>query len=186
MYFQDRKDAGLKLARALQQYAGEEPVIYALPRGGVVLGVEVSRQLKAALDLLIVRKIGHPFNPEYAVAAVGADGDIVKNTEEVAQIDPEWFKAETAKQRAEANRRRKLYLGGRKPVSASGKTCVIVDDGLATGLTMKVAIAELRHQKPKKIIVAVPVAPAETVEEIGRLADDIVALHVPAGFFWAI
>jgi|SRR3989338_2035091 len=179
MYFQDRKDAGLKLARALQQYAGEEPVIYALPRGGVVLGVEVSRQLKAALDLLIVRKIGHPFNPEYAVAAVGADGDIVKNTEEVAQIDPEWFKAETAKQRAEANRRRKLYLAGRKPVSATGKTCIIVDDGLATGLTMKAAIKELQSQKPKAIIVALPVAPASAALELRDMVTDVIVLYAP-------
>src|SRR3989344_2601043 len=156
MYFQDRKDAGLKLVKALKQYAGEDLVIYALPRGGVVLGVVVSRQLKAPLDLLIVRKIGHPLNPEYAVAAVGEKGAIVENTQEVAQIDPEWFKAEIAKRRAEAVRRRKLYLAGRVPISAAGKTCIIVDDGLATGLTMRAAIKELQSQKPKAIIAAVP------------------------------
>ena len=182
MYFQDRKDAGLKLARALQQYAGEDLVIYALPRGGVVLGVVVSRQLKAPLDLLIVRKIGHPLNPEYAVAAVGEKGAIVENTQEVAQIDPEWFKAEIAKQRAEAVRRRKLYLAGRVPISAAGKTCIIVDDGLATGLTMRAAIKELQSQKPKAIIAAVPVAPKSAILELRGLASEVVVLHAPNGF----
>lgn len=182
MYFKDRQDAGFRLARALKQYARKDLVIYALPRGGVVLGAILSKQLKAPLDLLIVRKIGHPHNPEYAVAAVAENGDIVENEEEVFAIDPAWFKEQVAKQQAEARRRRKLYMAGKKPIKATGKTCIIVDDGLATGLTMKAAIKELQRQLPKAIIVAVPIASESAVKELLGLVSDAVVLYTPAGF----
>lgn len=182
MYFKDRQDAGARLAEALKQYAGKDLIIYALPRGGVVLGAILSKQLKAPLDLLIVRKIGHSHNPEYAVAAVGENGDLVKNKEEVSQIDSDWLKQEIFKQRAEAKRRRELYLAGKQPIKANGKICIIVDDGLATGLTMKVAIKQLKRQKPKAVIVAVPVAPESVVKELLGLVSDVVVLHTPAGF----
>jgi len=186
MHFKDRRQAGKQLANALSAYKGQDVVVYALPRGGVVTGVEIAKYLHAPFDLLIPRKIGHPYNPEYAIAAVAENGDTVRNEEELAHVDPQWFKKAAAEQRAEAGRRRKLYLGDKKPAAASGKICIIVDDGLATGLTMKTAIKELRRHNPKEIVVAVPVAPADTVKEISKLADDVAALYVPGGFFGAI
>ncbi len=186
MHFKDREDAGLQLAEALKQYKGRAVIVYALPRGGVILGVAIAKKLGAKFDLIITRKIGHPDNPEYAIAAVAENGDIVSNQTELSRVDQAWFKQAVEEQRQEAKRRRQLYLKNRKPINARGKTCIIVDDGLATGLTMKVAIKELRHQKPKAIIAALPVAPAEAVKEISRLADEVVALYAPADFFGAI
>lgn len=186
MHFKNREQAGRLLAEALKQYKGQDVVVFALPRGGVVLGAIVTKKLGAEFDLLIPRKIGHPYNPEYAIAAVAENGDTVRNEQELAHVDPEWFKEAVAEQRAEAKRRRKLYLGGKKPIPASEKNCIIVDDGLATGLTMKAAIKELRRQKPKGIIVAVPVAPEDTVKELSKLADDLVVLYIPAGLFSAV
>ena len=186
MHFKDRKHAGEQLAEALKQYQGKGTVVYALPRGGVVLGVIIAKRLGADFDLLVPRKIGHPYSQEYDIAAVAENGDIVRNEEELGHVDPEWFKKAGADERAEAKRRRKLYLGNRKPTAAASKICIIIDDGLATGLTMKVAIKMLAHRKPKTIIVAVPVAPEDTVREIAKLVDDVVALYIPAGYFGAI
>ncbi len=187
MHFKDRQDAGRRLADALRSYKGQKNlVVYAIPRGGVILGAIVAKFLDAGLDLLIPRKIGHPDNPEYAIAAVGESGDMVRDEQEFSYVDQKWFRHAVAEQRAEARRRRKLYLGNRKPVSASGQICIIVDDGLATGLTMKAAIKQVRCSQPQEIVVAVPVAPADTIKELTQVADEVVALYVPAGLFGAV
>lgn len=182
MHFKDRQHAGQQLASALKKYKGRDVVVYALPRGGVIVGIEVAKELNAPFDLLIPRKIGHPYDPEYAIAAVSESGEVVKKDEELRHIDKQWFENEVARELGEIKRRRQLYLGGRKPLDPEGKTAIIVDDGLATGLTMKAAILQLRKQKTKTVIVAVPVAPADTAREIGKLLDELVVLHVPAGF----
>ena len=180
MLFRDRTDAGRKLAQALKKYQNQDGVVYALPRGGVVLGVEVARELGMPLDLLIPRKIGHPRQPEYAIGAVAENGEMVCNQEEVARLDPQWFRQEVEAERQAALRRRELYLGGREPVSVKGKTAIIVDDGIATGLTMEVAIRDARHREPARLIVAVPVAPPETAERLAREVDEFVLLdHSP-------
>ena len=153
---------------------------------GVVLGVVVAQALKAPLDLLIPRKIGHPYTPEYAIAAVSEHGDVASNEEELSHVDPAWFKKAVAAEHAEAKRQRKLYLKNKKPIQALGKVCIIVDDGVANGLTMNAAIKELRRQKPKSIIVAVPVASAEIIAGLAKLVDDVVVLYVPAGLFTAV
>jgi putative phosphoribosyl transferase len=180
--FTDRVDAGRKLAHSLTLYNGDDVVIYALPRGGVVLGAEVARSLDAPLDLIIVRKVGHPFSPEYAIAAVAEDGHTVMNQLEVDTVDKEWFEENLQIERQEARRRRELYTRGRTPISAAGKVAIIVDDGLATGLTMFGAIQEIRHSNPRKIVVAVPVAPPQTVQELKKVADDVVVLYITANF----
>jgi putative phosphoribosyl transferase len=186
MIFQDRADAGMKLAEALKRYRGQDVIVYALPRGGVALGVEVAKSLCAPLDLIVVRKIGHPDNPEFAIAAVADDGHIGKNTFETEAVDREWFDDARRTQQAEACRRRDLYLAGRFPLKADGKIAIIVDDGLATGLSMALAIREVRHRHPSAVVVAVPVAPPDTIAELRELADDIVVLHVPDDVFYAI
>lgn len=180
MLFRDRTDAGRKLAQALKKYQNQDGVVYALPRGGVVLGVEVARELGMPLDLLIPRKIGHPRQPEYAIGAVVENGEMVCNQEEVARLDPQWLRQEVEAERQEARRRRELYLEGREPVSVKGKTAIIVDDGIATGLTMEVAIRDARRREPARLIVAVPVAPPETAERLTREVDEFVLLdHSP-------
>ena len=161
-------------------------MVFALPRGGVVLGVEIAQALNAKLDLIVVRKIGHPYAPEYAIAAIAADGHRVENPLEVRTIDKEWFKKACEAQQEEARRRRELFLGGCAPIPAEGNVAIIVDDGLATGLTMSLAIYEARHQNPSKVVVAVPIAPPETIAELKPLADDIVVLHTPVEGFGAI
>ncbi len=180
MHFRDRSDAGKKLAQALRQHQNQDGVVYALPRGGVVLGVEVARDLGMPLDLLIPRKIGHPLQPEYAICAVVENGEMVCNQSEVARVDPQWFRREVEAEREEARRRRELYLGGREPVAVADKTAIIVDDGIATGLTMEVAIRDARRRQPAHLIVAVPVAPPDTVERLSREVDEFVVLdHSP-------
>lgn len=176
MRFRDRTDAGKKLAQALKKYQGQEGVVYALPRGGVVLGAEVAATLHMPLDLLIPRKIGHPLQPEYAICAVVENGELVCNQAEVARVNPQWFKQEVEAERQEARRRRELYLGDRESVPVAGKTAIIVDDGIATGLTMEVSIHDAQLRGPAHLVVAVPVAPPETVERLARGVDDFVVL----------
>jgi predicted phosphoribosyltransferase len=184
--FRDRTDAGKKLGEALIGYRGQPVVVYALPRGGVVLGVEVARALEAPLDLIVVRKIGHPVQPEYAIGAIAEDGYVVSNPDEVTALDQTWFRRTTASELKEAQRRRRLFLQGRGPVSVKEKTAIIVDDGLATGLTMLAAIHEIRQRGPKRVIVAVPVAAAGTVRKLRPEVDDLIALYIPEGWFGAI
>ena len=182
MNFKNRQQAGQQLAIALQKYKSQDTVVYALPRGGVVTGAEVAKHLGARLDLIIPRKIGHPYNSEYAIAAVAENGEVVKNEDELRHIDQQWLAREVEEQLQEIKRRRRLYLGNRAAIDPKGKTAILVDDGLATGLTMKAAVGQLRRQKAKTIIVAVPVAPADTVKDIGNLADELVTLYIPTGF----
>ncbi len=181
MRFADRHDAGRRLAAVvLAKYRGSDVVVYALPRGGVVTGFEIARSLGAPLDLIITRKIGHPLQPEYAIAAVGEDGSMLGTERELEAIDAHWLEEEKKRQQKEIKRRHEVYLGGREAIPAEGKIAILVDDGIATGLTMRVGILELKHRHPKKIIVAVPVAPASTADLIRSEADELVALDIPA------
>lgn len=177
--FKDREDAGHRLAQRLLSYRDKNAVVYALPRGGVVIGIAVARALGAPLDLIIPRKIGHPANPEYAIGAVAEDGHLTANPAEIAGIDEQWLRVEIETQRAEAKRRRETYLAGVQPIDVVDKTAIIVDDGIATGLTMKCAINELKHRNPRKIIIAVPVAPSDSLAEIGALVDEVICLSTP-------
>ncbi len=186
VYFKDREDAGRRLTEKLIQYKGQNPVVLALPRGGVVLGAEVAGVLNCPLDLVIPRKIGHPINPEYAIAAVTEGGALVANESEVATVDPEWFEREKAVQIAEAKRRRRVYLKDRKAVDLTGKTAIIIDDGIATGLTMMAAISEVKAKNPVKIIIAVPVAPADIYHRISQEVDDFVAIDAPEYYLGSV
>jgi predicted phosphoribosyltransferase len=185
--FRDRQEAGRLLAKALEKYKGEPAVVYALPRGGVVLGAEIARELGADMDLVIPRKVGHPTNPEYAVCAVTEDGYLVCNQAEAERLDPEWLKEEVLRQRAEAIRRRKRYLADRSPVTAAGRTAIITDDGVATGLTMLAAIEEVKDRGAGRIVVAVPVMPADIARLLAEQGvDEIVALDIPDNFMGAV
>lgn len=175
--FVDRADAGRELAKALRKYKGAPAVVYALPRGGVVPGLEVARALDLPFDLVIARKIGSPQNPEYAIAAIAEDGDMVEQAREVARVDAKWFEQACKKQQEEAKRRRETYVGGRPSPSVEGKTALVVDDGIATGLTMSVVLKEIRHKKPAKIVIAVPVTSQEAEKKFAKDVDEFVALE---------
>lgn len=180
MDFQDRYEAGAFLGQALNTYKGQSVVVFALPRGGVVTASEIAKELSAPLDLILAHKIGHPFQPEYAIAAISEGGYVVENALEIHRVDPEWYAQAKEREIREIQRRRKEYMKGREVSSVTDSIALLVDDGIATGLTMKAAIVELKHRNPKKIVVAVPVAPQSTANIIASMVDEFICLHVPS------
>ena len=189
MSFKDRSDAGRKLAKALAGYKDQEPVILALPRGGVPVAAEVATMLNAALDLILVRKVGVPFQPELAMGAVvdGGAPIIVRNDDVIglAGIDEFDFKAICDSELAEIERRRQRYLGSRERVDISGRTAIVIDDGVATGATTRAALRATRMRNPKKLVLAVPVAPTDSLAALRSDADDVICLE-DYEFFGAI
>jgi putative phosphoribosyl transferase len=184
MSFQDRTDAGRQLARALAGYKGQQPVVLALPRGGVSVAAEVATALDAPLDVILVRKIGVPFQPELAMGAV-VDGDeplVVRNEAVIrhAGIGEAAFQAVCDSELAEIERRRQRYLGGRERIEVAGRSAIVIDDGIATGATMRAALRATRLRKPKKLILAVPVAPTDSLAVMHREADEIVCIEAHA------
>jgi predicted phosphoribosyltransferase len=189
MPFKDRSDAGRKLAKALGQYKDQQPVILALPRGGVPVAAEVAAVLKAPLDLILVRKVGVPFQPELAMGAVVDGGTplIVRNEDviQLAGIQESEFKAVCDGELAEIERRRQRYLGSRERVDVSGHTAIVIDDGVATGATTRAALRATRMRNPKRLVLAVPVGPTDNIAELRSEADDVVCLE-DHEFFGAI
>lgn len=185
--FASRQDAGRQLARRLKAMAIEDPVILALPRGGVPVAAEVARELNAPLDLVLVRKIGAPGQPELAAAAIvdGAAPVLVENEEVMRMLGLTSREiGELARPAlAEIDRRRLRYLGGRKPMDIAGKTAVVVDDGIATGTTARAALKALRSRGPKSLILAVPVASPGALASLRNAADRTVALLEPGDFY---
>ncbi len=177
MRFFDRHDAAKQLAKALDTYCGNKAVVYALPRGGVIVGATIARALDVPLDLIIARKIGHPDNPEYAIGATTEHGPVIWNEEERLALNSEWCTIALAQAREQAAYRREKYTANRVRQKATGMIAIVVDDGIATGLTMQAAISALRAENPLKLIIAAPVAPREVVEELRPLADAIVVLE---------
>lgn len=179
--FKDRKDAGKKLARELIRFKDDNVIVLAIPRGGLPLGVEVAKTLKAPLDIILSKKIGHPFNKEYAIGAVSPDHRILTDTTTVSN---EYIKEETKRIREELLRRQQLYYQKVQPKSVKDKTVIIVDDGIATGSTMLSTIEMLHKKKPSRIIVAIPVAPSSALEHIKHspFLDEVVCLETPYNF----
>jgi predicted phosphoribosyltransferase len=181
MAFKNRSEAGKKLAAALAHYKDQQPVILALPRGGVPVAVEVATALNAPLDLILVRKIGVPFQPELAMGAVvdGGAPIIVRNEDVIrlAGVDEADFKAVCDNELAEIERRRRLYLGNRDRVDVKGRVTIVIDDGIATGATTRAALRATRMRSPKKLILAVPVAPTDTVATMREEVDEVVCLE---------
>lgn len=183
--YQDRQEAGRGLAERLGQYRGKPEVyVLGLPRGGVLVAAEVAKALRAPLDALTVRKLGVPGHEELAMGAVAAGGGQVLNEELVRRlgITPAEIGEVEARERRELARREQVYRGDRPFPELKGKTVILVDDGLATGATMKAAIAAVRTVGPSRLVIAAPVAPPETVRELERLADEVVCPLVPAEF----
>jgi len=185
MFF-DRYDAGNQLATKLQSYKNTDTVVLALPRGGVLVGYEIATDLGLPLDIVITRKIGHPFNKEVAICAVTEDGCRVCGDCGLCGLDDDsWLRHETEVAITEAVRQRKVY-GAKTQLSITNKTVIVTDDGVATGLTMKAALLMVRAQKPKKIILAIPVCPRDVLAELTDLVDEVVILDKDKEFRGAV
>ena len=185
--FRDRSEAGRLLAKRLLTFKDSHPVVLALPRGGVPIGFEVARLLQAPLDLVLVRKIGAPHHEELAIGAVadGENPELVTDADLVAAlgVTPEYLGQTKRAALREIERRRRAWFGDRAPVQVAGRTAIVVDDGIATGATMKVALRATRWRKPARLVLAVPVAPPHSIEELEAEADEIICLDTPADFF---
>lgn len=186
MDFRDRSDAGRRLAKALSSYKGRHPVVLALPRGGVPIAAEVAAALDAPLDLILVRKIGVPTQPELAMGAVvdGAAPILVRNEEviELSGTTADEFDAACASELEEIERRRQLYIGDRARAEIAGHVVIVIDDGIATGATTRAALQAIRNRKPKELVLAVPVAPPDTIAKLRGEVDALICLETPKLF----
>ena len=182
--FSDRVEAGKRLASALADFSGKDATVLAIPRGGVVVGFEIAKALALPLDVIIPRKIGAPGNPELAIGAMTEDGTIILDKELVAYmaVTTAYIKEESESQKQEIQRRLKMYRQNAPRPDLKGKDVIIVDDGIATGSTMKAALASVRNQGAKTVTVAVPVGPPSTIAELRRLADRVVCPYMPEYF----
>lgn len=184
--FQDRYDAGKRLAKALAGFAALDPVILGLPRGGVPVAYEVAIALGAELDLLFVRKIGAPGHEELGIGAVvdGPNPQLVLNEDIVRQLgpSPNYIRSEMRRQLETIDERRRLYRGAAEPVELEDRTVIVVDDGIATGGTVRAALKGVRKNHPARLILAVPVAPADTVAQLAEECDEIICLVSPSPF----
>jgi putative phosphoribosyl transferase len=185
--FRDRAEAGRRLAQRLMPYAARHPVVLALPRGGVPVAFEVARALRAPLDLIFVRKIGAPSHAEFGLGAIvdGAHPQVVLNEEAVDRlhVPPRYIREETERQLREIERRREHYLAGRRPLDVAGRVTIVVDDGIATGGTARAALKGLSRARPACLILAVPVAPQDTLARLASEADEVVCLRTPEPFY---
>jgi putative phosphoribosyl transferase len=185
--FASREDAGRQLARCLKGMNITDCVVLALPRGGVPVAVEVAKELRAPLDVLLVRKIGVPWQPELAAAAIvdGESPDLVYNESVMAAVGISHVDiGELAKaQLQEIERRRRIYIGDREPAGVQGKTVIVVDDGIATGTTARAALQGLRRRAPKRLVLAVPVGSPDAIADLEGCADQIVCLQAPTSFY---
>ena len=186
MVYSTREQAGEMLARRLMPYARHNVVVLGVPRGGLPVAKEVADALGAPLDVVVVRKLGAPGQPELGIGAV-VDGDhpraiFNKNIIEHLGVSDEYIDAEIARQLNEVHRREREYRGGRAKISLTSKTVIVIDDGVATGSSIRAALRGVRRQKPKRLVLAVPVAPADTIKALRSEADEIVCLETPENF----
>ena len=182
--FRDRADAGGRLAQELRDRGVAADVVLAIPRGGLPLGRAVADALDAPLDVVVAKKIGAPGNPEYALGAVASDGSVWRN--EVAMrgtgADEEYFERARAEGAENARRKAERYRGDRPATDLTGETVVLVDDGVATGSTVRACLERIRGEDPERVVLAVPVGPPHIIEELREVADEVVCLEEPAGF----
>ncbi len=184
MAFRDRADAARQLAQALARYRGRNPLVLAIPRGAVPMGKIIAHELQGQLDVVLVRKLRAPGNPEYALGAMDESGwCTLSEHAALAGAGAEYLEREKREQLATLAKRRAQYTPVRPPIDPAGRIVIVVDDGLATGSTMIAALHALRAKEPEKLVCAVPVAPPETVQRVAAYADEMVCLETPADFY---
>ena len=183
-YFNDRVDAGKRLASALADFKGKDAIVLAIPRGGVVVGFEIAQALNAPLDVIIPRKVGAPDNPELAIGAMTEDGTIIldENLVNYLGVSEDYIKEESKRQKIEIERRLKMYRKNEPYPNLKGREVIVVDDGIATGSTMKAALASVKNRGAKTVAVAVPVGPPSTIQELKKQADKVICLYTPEYF----
>jgi putative phosphoribosyl transferase len=183
-FFTDRVDAGKRLASALSNFSGKKGIVLAIPRGGVPVGFEIAKTLKTPLDVIIPRKIGAPDNPELAIGAVAEDGTAIldDNLVKYLGVSREYIKEEIERQKQEIRRRLEIYRQDASYPNLKGFDVIVVDDGIATGSTMKAALASVKNRGAASITVAIPVGPPSTIEELEKIADRVVCLYTPEYF----
>jgi putative phosphoribosyl transferase len=189
MMFHDRKEAGQKLATRLLKYKDQHPLILALPRGGVPVAYEVALALDAPLDVIVVRKLGAPGQPELGIGAV-VDGDhpqsvLNEDVVKILHVSADYLEDEMAAELKEIGRRQERYRGGQPPEPVAGRSVIVIDDGIATGGSIRAALRGVRRGRPQRVILAVPVAPPETIESLQAEADEVICLSTPL-FFHAV
>lgn len=184
MLFRDREDAGRQLGERLAEYRVDDLLVLALPRGGVVVGYEVARALGAPLDIIVARKLGAPYQRELGIGAIAPGGVRVLDEQMVHQlgITPAQIERIVAEETQEMERRLQHYRGNRPLPQSAGRTVILVDDGLATGVTARAAIQAIRRQEPRRLVLAVPVCPPETAQALHPLVDDLICLATPSDF----
>ena len=180
MMFHNREQAALRLIPRLEKFSGKPVVVLSIPRGGVPMGCIIAKHFGWEHGLLLTKKIGHPMNPEYAIGAVGGSMFFIDSKH--TDVSQSYIENEVARIRASITERENRFLQGRKQPELRGKTVIVVDDGIATGLTMKLSVQMLREQQPELIVVAVPVAPPSSVKMIQQVADEMVVLHTTEDF----
>lgn len=185
MRFNDRVEAGKQLGTALKKYSGEDIIVLGIPRGGVVTGFYVAEELEAPLDVIVPKKLGAPMNPELAIGAVTEEGEPIVDEDLVERlgVTQSYIEEEAESKKDEIQRRLKLYRGDRPYPSLKDKVVILVDDGIATGATMKAGIASVKSRNPSKLVVGVPVSSPSSVREIEPEVDEVVALSTPTPFY---
>jgi len=184
MIFRDREEAAQRLVEKLQEYRGRNPLVLAIPRGAAPMGKILADELDGELDIVLVRKLGAPGNPEYAIGAVDETGAVTLRPADWYEHVPEsYVDAEVGRQLARLRERRRRYTPAHAPVDPRGRIVIVVDEGIATGATLRAALTLVRRQRPERLIAALGVAPRESLEDIEVLADEVVCLATPSPFF---
>lgn len=179
MTFRDRIDAGIQLSQRLEKYKSEQDVvILGLARGGVPVAHVIAERIHLPMDIIITRKIGHPYNDEFALGAI-TEYDTSAFGEDAIDVEPEWIEKEIKREKKEMKRREKIYVGSKKRLELTGKRVIIVDDGAATGMTLIAALKGVKKMSAKEIIVAIPIIPASTLRNVEKYANEIIALNTP-------
>lgn len=179
--FKGRYDAAMRLVKKLEKYRGKDGVVLAVPRGGVPIGYVIAKELGLPLEIILSKKIGHPYNPEFAIGSVTLHGTVINDN--VIDVDRDYIQRTVDSILHNLKEKSKLYMGSHKPVSLENKIVILVDDGVATGSTIKASILAIRKNDPQRIIVAVPVSPPETAVKLREMSDEFICLHTPQDFY---